>query len=527
MSRGRKNKRCDCPKGVYCKGDERGCQPPFRCSVPALQGAKKQRFYGPFDDQDDALHFRLTCLAANREQRPHPPTPRSGVAPTPPTNRTLETCLDEYLNSLRRLISTSEWELYRARIARIKRFADEQGISYASEVTTAHLEELGSWLQRTPLWKSGDELRPYGWRTAKRIVNLLVATLSREVKQQYLNRNVAADGFTIRPLAVSPDFEPSPSETPPTRAFTFSECYAIAQQLPPRWRPALWLGQPGGLRPAEIFGLTIEDFDPEAGTLTIRAQGGKYYSDWQADPTTGKATIQPRQTSRKLRAKTRAGNRTLPLPALLVEYLNDYIKTFHGPNPDRTARLIVGSDAVTGERKNPTTSGWVSAYAKARNRAGLGPGGAVEFNSTPKHLRQGTASILRAQGLPGKAVSDYLGHETDDRSDGAAAVTAEVYTLSTQGSLDLLATRLDALLAEELGTLHVNDREDLLTTIEAAAALGCTRSNVYVLVRKGQLRPVHNPLDRSATRYWFTPEDVADLATQRSTRSQAAAVTGD
>jgi integrase len=152
-----------------------------------------------------------------------------------------------------------------------------------------------------------------------------------------------------------------------------------------------------GLRRGEVLGLKWEDIDLEARTLTVRRH-----------------VVRTKQAGRAIRegAKTRAGERTIVLPQLLVQALRRHqARQFEdrllagarwlGPSyVDRKPTGYVFTSTV-GTVMEPRR---VNAYfSRACERAGLS-------EHTFHGLRHDFGSLLLAAGVPPRVVQEMLGH---------------------------------------------------------------------------------------------------------------------
>jgi integrase len=177
------------------------------------------------------------------------------------------------------------------------------------------------------------------------------------------------------------------------------EIRAIVAHLKGRWRPLLLTAIFAGLRASELRGLRWEDVDLKKSELHVRQRADKFLN-------IGKP-------------KSRAGQRTIPMPPILVNALREWRLQC----PKSEAGLVF-----------PTTAGGVQYYANIAVR-GLWPvqiaAGVVTRDGKAKYtglhaLRHFYASwcINRKQDggleLPLKVVQHRLGHST-------IGVTADVY----------------------------------------------------------------------------------------------------
>jgi integrase len=144
-----------------------------------------------------------------------------------------------------------------------------------------------------------------------------------------------------------------------------------------------------GLRPSELFGLTLDDIDPlfeDRAFYTLRAGAHQCYQGRYQEG-----------------AKTRAGNRELILPEQAVEALRTQIIESKRPNPDR---LVFPS--ATG--KPQRASNWNRrVWQPIREKAGLPH--VVQYD-----LRRFYTSHVEARsGLARSIIEQHTGH-TDERT---------------------------------------------------------------------------------------------------------------
>lgn len=154
-----------------------------------------------------------------------------------------------------------------------------------------------------------------------------------------------------------------------------------------------------GLRLGELLGLGWDDVDLEGGSLTVRRSLSRAYA--------GGYELAETKTSRS--------RRTVMLPALATDALRRHkarqaaVRLAAGATWQDRAGLVF-TDAV-GRPLQPRTVS--KAFRVTADRLGL----AVRLND----LRHTAASLLLAEGVPLKLVSEMLGHSS-------IAITADVYS---------------------------------------------------------------------------------------------------
>lgn len=177
-----------------------------------------------------------------------------------------------------------------------------------------------------------------------------------------------------------------------------------------------------GLRVSELLGLTWEGASLERGHASISVRRTLKYL--------------PGRGLMLDAAKTAKSRRTLRLPELARAALVDHRKA------QREARLATagwvdrpcGVDLVfradNGAARDP--SNFRKSLSAATRAAGLG-------HWHPHELRHSAASLLLAQGLPLKVISDVLGH-------ASITVTADIYAHLLDESREAAADAMDAML---------------------------------------------------------------------------------
>jgi integrase len=216
-----------------------------------------------------------------------------------------------------------------------------------------------------------------GARTAQFARAVLQRALNRAVKWELVLRNVV--------LITDPPTSKSRAVTPLTQAQANQLLAAVAgHRLEPLYRIALSLG----LRRGEVLGLRWADIDFDKQTLRItgalqRVQGKLERSE----------------------PKTRAGARTLPLPAVLVELLTSHQRHQDEERAFRGAEWQKHDLVFPAERGTPMEPSNLHRHFKlALKRAGLP-------HTTRLHdLRHTCATFLIAQGVHPRVVMEILGH---------------------------------------------------------------------------------------------------------------------
>jgi integrase len=184
-----------------------------------------------------------------------------------------------------------------------------------------------------------------------------------------------------------------------------AEAAELLAALPERDR-ALWAtAMYAGLRRGELLALRWEDVDLAAGVIHVERS-------WDVK----EGAVGP---------KSRAGRRTVPIPAVLRDYLVE-----HKLRSGRHVGLVFGTDYA-----QPFTPSNVRKRANAAwIRAGFEPIGLHECRHT-------FASLMIAAGVNAKSLSTYMGHSS-------VTITLDRYGHLMPGNESEAAARLDAYLAQ-------------------------------------------------------------------------------
>jgi len=146
-----------------------------------------------------------------------------------------------------------------------------------------------------------------GWKPlrVRKLRTHIAQAMNAAVAEEYLDRAPTAGRFRKLPTVEEHAFKP----------LTADEVRSLIEATPDYWKPAVLTLAACGLRRGELFGLTIDDVDLDAGLLTIRGQ---------------------LRNGKLSRTKSSAGVRTVPLPGELVKQLRDHIASV----PWTEARLV-------------------------------------------------------------------------------------------------------------------------------------------------------------------------------------------
>lgn len=220
------------------------------------------------------------------------------------------------------------------------------------------------------------------------LVHRLSATLAPSTTQVVYGRVVAVFRAAVRDrlIASSPCVEirlPSRKTASMLEVLTAEQVHAGAGAIAPRYRNLVLTGAGTGLRPGELFGLTVDRVDFLRRTLRVDQQLVRVRG-------TGVMLAPP---------KTPASYRTLPLPAVVVSSLAEHLSQWPA-HPDLGV-------VFTNERGGPIQGRpFAAAWATAVRRGNLPQW------ATPHDLRHYYASALIRGGASVKVLQARLGHSS-------------------------------------------------------------------------------------------------------------------
>lgn len=183
-----------------------------------------------------------------------------------------------------------------------------------------------------------------------------------------------------------------------------AEIDTLAQAIDPRYRVWVYTMSYTGLRWSEAAGLKVQRIDTMRRRIEVVEQ---------LVEVSGKARVQT--------LKSKAGSRTIPIPTWLCDLLTEQIA---GKNPTDWAFTT-----RSGTHLSPSNF-WASIWKPATRKAGL-------EGLRIHDLRHSHASMLIAQGMDLKVVSERLGH-------ASAAFTLTRYVHTTPSRHEEVADRLEA-----------------------------------------------------------------------------------
>jgi integrase len=185
---------------------------------------------------------------------------------------------------------------------------------------------------------------------------------------------------------------------------------SLLPATPAEYRPLLCVAAGCGLRWGECAGLDWDAVDLDAAELHVRQV---------VVEVVGRLDLRPYP-------KSRAGRRTVPMPAFVVDALSA------GPGSDARAGLVFGTRAGGPMRRSNFRRVWVATVA----RSGLPA--ALRFHD----LRHSYATWLVSDGVPVNVVSRLMGHEQ-------ISTTLDRYTHDARDYADLRVRQVFAPLAAD------------------------------------------------------------------------------
>lgn len=195
------------------------------------------------------------------------------------------------------------------------------------------------------------------------------------------------------------------------RFVSLAQLYAIADEVPSRYRALVLMAGLAGLRQGELFALRRSDIDLDAAVVAVRRKrlrlaSGEVIED---DP------------------KSEAGRRTVSLPRLLVSELRPHLLQWAGSGPD--GYVFTGPEGLPLERSNFRARVWVPAI------------GEVGLSGLRFHDLRHTAGTLAARtGATTKELMARFGH--------ASPRAAMIYQHAAADRDRVIAEGLDAMAAE-------------------------------------------------------------------------------
>ncbi|WP_436775655.1 tyrosine-type recombinase/integrase [Yinghuangia sp. YIM S09857] len=219
-------------------------------------------------------------------------------------------------------------------------------------------------------WRAGRLGVGVGASTVAKAYAFMRAVLTTAVQDELIRRN---------PCQIKGG---SKEHTPERPIATVADVYALAGQVPRRFRALVLVAALLGLRWGELIALTRDDVDVNARTVRIRASV---------------AVLRNGQQFRKL-PKSAAGVRTVVVPAVLVPELRWHIECY--AEPGRDGRLFVGAKGAT-----PRANHFHKLWHRARTAVGMPH---LHFHD----LRHTGNMLAAAAGANTREMMTRMGHST-------------------------------------------------------------------------------------------------------------------
>lgn len=368
----RHSKVCPSRSGGACR-----CRPTYQASVWSAR--ERKRLFKTFASLAEAKAWRTDAQVALRRG-----TMRAG------STGTLGEAAEAWLEGVKSgAVRNRSGHAYKPSAIR----------GYETSLVTRVLPELGgvrlSEIRRVDLQDFADRLCADGLdpSTVRNTLMPLRAIFRRAVARGEVGVNPTS-GLELPAMEGARDRIASPAEAAELLA-------ALPERDRAVWATAMY----AGLRRGELLALRWEDVDLAAGVIHVDRS-------WDAK----EGAVGP---------KSRAGRRTVPIPAVLRDYLVE-----HKLSSGRHVGLVFGTSYA-----QPFTPSNVRKRANAAwVRAGLEPIGLHECRHT-------FASLMIAAGVNAKALSAYMGHSS-------VTITLDRYGHLMPGNESEAAQRLDAYLAE-------------------------------------------------------------------------------
>jgi len=245
----------------------------------------------------------------------------------------------------------------------------------------------------------------YSDRYVRKMVTRLSQVLNVAVEWGYISVSPTAGGVRNLPREPRRQVKPLSSE----------EVRALLDAAPDFWRPAILTAISCGLRRSELFGLTVDDLDLEAGLLHVRGQ--------------------MKDGKREDYGKTQNAMRSIPVPGQLADALVEHLKVV----PATPERLLFPTEKgfpVTG------TNWYRRVWKPTVRKAGL------RENLTLHDLRKQYASVMVRKGRSAAFLQAAMGHSS-------AVTTLSWYVGVFLDEQKHAAQDMEEWLSEETRTLYV------------------------------------------------------------------------
>lgn len=257
-------------------------------------------------------------------------------------------------------------------------------------------------------WRAAKLRKPKGRAQAPKAYRLMHAVLNTAVRDKLLRENPCQIGG-----AGQEDSEERPVLSVP-------EVFKLADAIKPRYRALVLLATFGSLRWGELAGLRRRHLDLDKRTVTVRE------------------TVYDISTLEKGKPKSKAGARTVRLPALIVEDLRNHLDTFSASGPNGFVFVGVKGNQL---RRSNFSKYWADACT------------AVGLEDVHLHDLRHTGNTFAAEaGASLRELMNRMGH--------SSARAAMIYLHARDERAQELADRLGERAAEELRKARESGGDD-------------------------------------------------------------------
>lgn len=171
------------------------------------------------------------------------------------------------------------------------------------------------------------------WRKTLQDAGVGAPTVAKAYRMVHSMFTTAVDDLLIRrnPCRIKGAGQDKTDERP---TFTIDQVFAVADAIPPRYRLLVLLGAFTGLRFGELAALRRQDIELNSGELRVRRS--------QAELKHGRTIIKD--------PKSEAGKRSVAIPDVVIDDLQDHLDRFSEPGPD--GLVFVGPHGGRLRRRN-------------------------------------------------------------------------------------------------------------------------------------------------------------------------------
>jgi integrase len=427
------------------------------------------------------------------------------------------------LATLRLLAGRNEATIDLDRAATLTKMSDRALAAALNKASVEPAEQHGSrWVNLGDLRRAtGQELRiGLAKSTSKGLLAVLRSVETHAAEHLGLIDRTYSSGLrAFDPDAAHAQRPPVPrSERNKYRA-GMAEVLRVAAHLHPVWQAALWLLRLGGLRVSEAFGLRVRDVRWVDGrmVLDVHEQGGR-----------GFLVLDEQGRTRRVRCKDELKNthsdRTIAVPRLLAELVEEYIELFHVDPAtgcaDPSAPLLVGMKGALASQAGLRTALKVAVAAE----------GLHDDIAAPHEHRRAVSTDLEVLGVSKVSRQRYLGHEagvevierhyTQDQADGVLTHPArDALDRMLDGLVDSLAVPTAKQLSpHRTSPLHARKQELAEQLLNSGWLIDPDRGGEVTL----SAREVADDLDRSVSHVRRLMADGTIPSTQSDTGERRA-----